>query len=97
MSDKEMTRQQRRMMRHEKEQERKLKKADEMYEKAIKEANKAGELYGFSSEAYKKAKEKQTNAFDNFQIAKGDIGHSKKTRAKRAATPAGKMRARQQK
>ena len=91
-----MTRQQRRMMRHEKEQERKLKKADEMYEKAMRETNKAGELYGFGSKAYEKALEKQTNAFDNMQTAKGYTGHSKKTKAKRAATPAGRMKARQQ-
>ena len=92
-----MSEQERRMKRHKKEQERKLKKADKEYDKAIEEAEKAGELYGFGSKAYKKAKEKQENAFNNYETAKGSTGRLKETKAKRAATPAGKMRKRQQK
>ena len=63
-----MSQQERRMKRHEKEQDRKLKEAEKKHDKAIEEEMKARELYGFGSEAHKKAKEKRENSFNNLYL-----------------------------
>tara|TARA_R110002012_G_scaffold40058_1_gene110465 strand:+ start:246 stop:740 length:495 start_codon:yes stop_codon:yes gene_type:complete len=94
-----MSQQERRMKRHEKEQKRKFKKADEALQKAKKEARKAGSLYGFDSEAYKKAKAKRDAAYTNYFVAKekGATSYTSiKGKRARAASPAGKMRIRQE-
>ncbi len=89
-----MTRQQRRMMRHKKEQKRKIKEADKALQLAKKEVKEAGSRYGFGSKAHKHAKAKEKRAYTNYFTAK----HKQYgTEEERAATPAGKMIARQQK
>ena len=90
-----MDRQERRRMRHKKEQKRKLEAAEKEYEKAFEEAEGAAETYGHKSAPHKKALEQRTKAYSNLEMAKGKRGGSKYIRASRKATPAGKMRARQ--
>jgi hypothetical protein len=65
MAEKDMDSQDRRMMRHEKEQDRNIKKATSKYEKLVKQSDKALDLYGGTSKAYKKLKEKEKDAFRN--------------------------------
>ena len=60
-----MDRQERRRMRHKKEQKRKLEAAEKEYDKAVEEAQNARELYGNKSEAHKKAVEQRLNAYSN--------------------------------
>ena len=92
-----MDRQERRRMRHKKEQKRKLEAAEKEYEKAFEEAEGAAETYGHKSAPHKKALEQRTKAYSNLEMAKGNRGGAKSIQAKRKATPAGKMRARQAK
>ena len=66
-----MSQQERRMRRHEKEQERNIEKADNAWTKAKDREEKARTLYGKDSEAYKKAKKEERAAWANFQVAEG--------------------------
>ena len=66
-----MDQQERRMMRHGKEQARNLEKADAAWTKANKVKDEAYHLYGKKSKAYKKAKKEERAAWANFRAAGG--------------------------
>ena len=94
-----MDSQDRRMMRHGKEQERMEKKAKAAWEKASDQTDQGKELYGRRSSAYKKLKKVEKAAYENWQMSQGRKGGTlfPKERARKKKTPAGKMIARQSK
>lgn len=91
---------QRRLTRHEKEQERNRKKAAKDYSRELDKVVKAKKLYGKDSSAYKKAQKKFEEADANLRVAGGDR-FGKITlflsEEEKDATPSAKKRRRQNK
>ena len=90
----------RRLMRHEKEQERMLSEASKLFNKAKLKMFKAEDLYGKKNPAYKKAKEEFRKAQANLNIAHGDrkmLIPNKKKQARRDASRAAAQQKRQAK
>jgi len=91
----------RRLMRHEKEQEKNLEKAHDAYDKALNKANKAKNLYGKKSSAYKKANEEEKKAWANLRVAQGaNLGPrrfnlKKKEKQRKLNSPSAAQRKRQ--
>tara|TARA_R110001592_G_C12569212_1_gene692141 strand:+ start:62 stop:511 length:450 start_codon:yes stop_codon:yes gene_type:complete len=94
--DKDMDSQDRRMMRHSKEQKRNEEAAKAKWEKSVDQADKAKELYGKKSSAYKKLHKAEIGAYSNWQMSQGLKGPIL-VREKRKKTPSGRMMKRQSK
>ena len=88
----------RRLMRHEKEQERMLLKAKKSHAKAREKMSKAEDLYGKKSPAYKKAQEEYKKTRANISVALGNrtmIIPNKKKQARKDASRAAAQQKRQ--
>jgi len=94
--DKDMDSQDRRMMRHSKEQKRNEAAAKAKWVKSFEQTDKSEKLYGKKSSAYKKLKKAEKAAFANFQMSQGLTGPIL-GREKRKKSPSGKMMKRQSK
>ena len=95
-----MNSEERRLMRHEREQERNRKEAQKAYEKAESKLSQVKELFGTRSKAYKKAKEEKRKAKANLNVAQGKrtmFFPSKKKQARRDASPSATKLRRQEK
>ena len=88
----------RRLMRHEKEQDRMYLKASDAHDKAVMKMFKAKDLYGQKSPAFKKAKEEVKKAKANLNVAQGKrtmLIPNKKEQARRDASRAAAQQKRQ--
>ena len=91
MSDKDMDSQDRRMMRHSKEQKRNEAAAKSKAAKAQEKADKALKLYGSEGNAYKVLKNKAMDAYRNLMDAQFSMGRADR------GTPSNRKIARQSK
>ena len=89
--DKDMDSQDRRMMRHSKEQKRNEASAEAKLKKADKKADKALNLYGLEGNAYKVLKNKAMDAYRNLMDAQFNMGRADR------GTPSSRKIARQSK